>query len=428
MKKPSDLLVIFLLFTGLMLTGIDRSNISVAAPAMMADLGFNAGTMGIVFSSFFWTYLVFNLPSGFLADRYGPKIVYGSAAVLWAVTTCFTGTARSLASLVACRFSLGVGEAAVFPVSSKIVNERFLPEMRGTVTGIYMAGYRLGMAITPVAVAYIIQRWGWRISFYVTAAITLAWVILWFLTFPKLTAFEKESASQRKKMTWVSLRRLLTNRNTISIIIIKFLSDYLVYMIISWLPAYLFMERHFTIVKMGIYASLPWIAGMVALPLVGMISDSLIKAGKSKTFARKVPLVVSQLLASTIVLTPWVESPMVAIAILVFVVTAESAVSGVLWVVPTELAPAGEAGTLGGIMNTAGSIAGVLSPIITGFIVMATGSFTMAFVVAGVAIVLSALFVIFLLGELKPIDLKETPPSPAPAGHAGGSSAATGLR
>jgi ACS family glucarate transporter-like MFS transporter len=388
------------------MTGIDRTNISVAAPVMMKELDFNAGVMGIVFSSFFWAYLLFNIPSGILADRFGPKIVYGIAAALWSVATTITGAAHSLFLLVACRFGLGIGEAVVFPISSKVVSEQFLPAQRGTVTGIYMAGYRLGMAITPIFSAWIITQWGWQTCFYFCGAVSFVWVALWVFTYPSMKE-NVPSAAPKKKFSWAVTKTLLSNRNTLAIIIIKFLSDYLVYMIITWLPGYLYMERKFTIVKMGIYASLPWIAGMIALPLVGMISDNLIKSGKTKTFARKVPLVISQLLASMIIFTPWIASPTIAVWLLIFVVTVESAVSGVLWTIPPEIAPSGEAGTLGGIMNTAGSLAGILSPIITGYIVVYTGSFTAAFIVAAACIALSAFFVTFFLGEIKPMDIEK---------------------
>jgi ACS family glucarate transporter-like MFS transporter len=167
------------------------------------------------------------------------------------------------------------------------------------------------------------------------------------------------------------------------------------------MPGYLVMERHFTILKMGIYASLPWLVGMIVPPFIGMFSDFLIVRGKSKTYARKLPLVLCQVLAASIVLLNWISSPMIVVWLLVFVVALECSFSAMLWTVPTELARTGEAATLGGIMNTAGSLAGILSPMITGFIVVATGSFTVAFIIAGAANILSAVFTLFLLGRIE---------------------------
>ena len=155
------------------------------------------------------------------------------------------------------------------------------------------------------------------------------------------------------------------------------------YLIVAWMPGYLVMERKFTILKMGIYASLPWLVGMIVPPLIGMFSDYLIVRGHSKTFARKLPLVLCQVFAASIVILNWISSATIVVGVLVFVVALECSFSAMLWTVPPELARAGEAATLAGIMNTAGSPRRYLSPMITGFLVMATGSFTIAFIVAG---------------------------------------------
>jgi cyanate permease len=145
-------------------------------------------------------------------------------------------------------------------------------------------------------------------------------------------------------------------------------------------------------------------AGMIVPPLIGMFSDYLIVRGKSKTFARKLPLVLCQVFAASIVMLNWISSPSVVVWMLIFVVALECAFSAMLWTVPPELARTGEAATLAGIMNTAGSLAGILSPMITGFLVVATGSFTAAFIVAAGANILSAVFTVFLLGRIETDD------------------------
>lgn len=155
------------------------------------------------------------------------------------------------------------------------------------------------------------------------------------------------------------------------------------------------------LMKMGIYASLPWIAGFLAQPLVGMLSDWMVRRGVSRTVARKLPIIICQLLAGCVIMTGYVESAMTAIWLVVIGVAAESGSTVVLWTIPAELAKGEESATLGGIMNTAGALAGILSPIVTGMIVASTKSFNSAFVIAGVGIVLAALCVIFLLGKIQ---------------------------
>ena len=334
-----------------------------------------------------------------LADRYGPKKTYAIASAIWSVATMATGGVSAFMALITCRLGLGVGEAAVFPINAKVANEYFPANRRATVMATSMAGYRLGLAVCPVIIAAILVRWGWRASFYLSGVASLAWVLMWVLTFPKATGAGSRAIG--KKMDRAVVSRLLSRRNTIAIVIIKFFCDYMAYLIVAWMPGYLVMERKFTILKMGIYASLPWLVGMFVPPILGILSDYLLAKGHSKTFARKLPLVLCQVFAASIVALNWMSSQLGVVALLVFVVALECSFSALLWTVPPEIARSGEAATLAGIMNTAGSLAGILSPMITGFLVVATGSFTVAFIVAGVANILSALFTLFFLGRIE---------------------------
>jgi ACS family glucarate transporter-like MFS transporter len=398
MGSFSRLWVVFLLFSGMLIFGIDRGNISVASTTMMKDLHINAAVMGIIFSSFFWSYMFCNIPAGMLADRFGPKKVYAIASFLWSVATIFTGVVSSFVALISCRLGLGVGESAVFPINAKVANEYFPAERRGTVMATAMAGYRLGLAACPMIIAAILVRWGWRMSFYLSGIASLVWVILWLLTFPTQKV---KAGVTPKKMDRAVVLRLLSKRNTAAIVVIKFFCDYMAYLIVAWMPGYLVMERKFTILKMGVYASLPWIVGMIVPPFIGMFSDYLVARGHSKTFARKLPLVLCQVFAASIVTLNWISSVTIVVWLLIFVVALECSFSAMLWTVPPELARTGEAATLAGIMNTAGSLAGILSPMITGFLVVATGSFTVAFIVAGAANILSAVFTLFFLGRIE---------------------------
>lgn len=127
------------------------------------------------------------------------------------------------------------------------------------------------MAAAPVFTAWILVKWGWEMSFYLTGIISLIWVVLWLATYPKRDKQEVAVKTEAKKFDWQIMKRLLSKRETLAITVIKFLQDYLFYLFVTWLPGYLVMQRHFTIMKMGIYASLPWIVGMVSQPLVGML-------------------------------------------------------------------------------------------------------------------------------------------------------------
>ena len=188
----------------------------------------------------------------------------------------------------------------------------------------------------------------------------------------------------------------------------KFCGDYLYYMFLTWVPSYLVMERGFSILKMGIYASLPFFTAFLVQPLAGYASDWLLRRGASLTVARKGVLVFAQLCASTIMIVGFVDDPMIAVAILTLNVAAGSTIGGMMFTLATEVSPPGMTGTVVGSMNTVGAVAGILAPSITGFIVQATGSFQLALGVSGILLLFAAFAVLVIVPAIKPMDLNQS--------------------
>ncbi len=306
MRKPSSpWWIVFLLFSGTFINAIDRASLSSAVPKVMEELGLDEAKMGIALSAFFWFYLVANIPAGQMADAFGAKPVLGWAAGLWSICSALTGRAASFLSLIMARVGVGVGEAASFPVNAKIVNNSFDPRQRGLAVAFYTSGLRLGFAVTPVLMALLIHHWGWRAAFYVTGAASLGWVALWCLTYvPK-----PQAGTAAAK---IPALKLLRNRTAIGLVLCKFFQDYLFYLFVTWLPGYLVLSRGFSILKMGWYASLPWIAGCMAQPLAGWVSDQLIRRGASVTFSRKSVVIVMQILAASVIAAGFVKDAMTA--------------------------------------------------------------------------------------------------------------------
>jgi len=395
--------MVFLLAVNMAIAGLDRGNLAVANPIIMKELHINPEQMGMVLSAFFWAYALSNIPGGMLIDRFGTKRVYAVAGVIWTVATFLTGFVNSLYALILCRLLLGLSEGVLIPTASKINNENFAADQRGTVTGLYMGGLRVGLIVTPIAVAWIISQWGWTAGFIFSGIVSLIGLLLWYFTFPKnIEANEKQVAlSSGQKYDWAAAKGLLKDRNALGAIGIKYFDDVMAQMLVSWLPGYLVMERGFTLMKMGIYASLPWIASLLGMSLIGIFSDYLIKKGKSRTFARKVPLVTCQLLALTIVFTPWIESGDMAVWLLIFVMGCQGGMQAVTTTLPSDIAARGAGGLLGGMVNTATSFAGITGTLLTGFLVKATGSFAAAFVMAAISIFIAMIFTIFVMGEIK---------------------------
>jgi ACS family glucarate transporter-like MFS transporter len=396
--------VIFLLLTGTFINAIDRASLSTAAPNIMADLRLDPAMMGIALSAFFWSYIILNIPAGGLADRFGAKRTLGWAAALWSLASAFTGVASRALHVVLARLGVGAGEAASFPVNARIVTNRFPPEQRGIAVGFYTAGLRLGFALTPVLMAALISTSSWRFAFYLTGLGSLLWVILWYFTYHE-TQTEPKAARAVSGIPW---KQLLANRTALGLVLCKFFQDYLFYLFVTWLPAYLIMDRGFTLMKMGWCASLPWIAGAFAQPLMGWLSDKLIRRGVSVTVSRKTTIITMQLLAAGVVITGS-DAPdaMTAVWLLTLAVACESASTSILWAACTDVAPPAAAGSFAGVMNTAGALAGILAPVVTGFFVQVTGSFEQALLIGSCMVVLAAFSIWFIVGELKPIPLRQ---------------------
>jgi len=404
-SKSYRIKLVLLLFSAMFIMGIARSGLGVAAPAIMKDFNIDTGTMGIVLSSFFVTYTLFSLPAGTLADKIGSKLVLGWSVVIWSLANAATGVVSGLTLLIATRLGVGVGEAAVFPVSTKVAADNIPAHQRATAIGWYQAGARLGYAATPIIMGFLIAQYNWRMAFIITGLGSLLWCALWYYWYRENSiSGQTGSNTVKPKIPWL---QLLTNRCALGLFVVKFCGDYLYYMFLTWVPTYLVMERGFSFLKMGIYASLPFFVAFITQPMAGYLSDWLIKKGFSNTVARKGVLVGSQICAATIIAVGFVDDPMIAVAILTLNIAAGSTIGGMMFTIAAEVSPAGMTGTVTGSMNTVGAIAGILAPTITGFIVKITGTFQLALVVSGCLLVLAACTVLFVIPAIKPIDLKK---------------------
>lgn len=406
--KTYRIKLIMVLFVCMVIMGLDRSSVSVAAPIMMEELGIAPSQMGLLLSAFFWTYTLCNIPAGRLADRFGAKKVLAGAAAIWSIASALTGCMSNLIGLMAARMGVGVGEAGVFPTMAKIAAEQFPGRERATATGCYLAGARLGYALTPVVIGFLIAQFNWRLAFIITGVGSLLFCMFWFFWYDEqkgrvfAKSVDAEIELEKQIVPWL---KLLTNRNILGLFVAKFGANYLYFMFLTWIPSYLVMERGFSILEMGVYASLSFVVAFITQPLTGFVSDFIIRRGFSKTLARKGVLVIAQALSATIIAVAFVDDPMIAILILTVNIAAASTIGGMMQTMASEIAPFGMAATVTGAMNTVGAIAGVLAPTLTGIIVEMTGSFQMALLVAGGLIVLAAVIILFVIQKIEPIRL-----------------------
>jgi len=188
--------MVVLLFLGTSIVYIDRANLSAAIPQMQNEFGFSSTQVGLILSGFFWTYAVFQLISGWFVDKVGVRVAYTWAAVLWSIFTAMTALGRGFASLFALRLLLGIGESPAYPCNAKAVREWMPKVERGTATGIFDSGSRVGTALSLPIVVALIALVGWRGSFVVTGVLGVIWAVVWWFFYRRPQQHSRVSAEE----------------------------------------------------------------------------------------------------------------------------------------------------------------------------------------------------------------------------------------
>jgi sugar phosphate permease len=399
--------ILFLISLMYLVTYVDRVNISAAAPMIMKEYHFSKITMGIIFSSFVWAYAIFQVPGGWMGDRFGPHKVLGSIVAYWSLMTALTARAVGVASFTVIRFLFGIGEAGAFPTATRAMQLWHPREERGFAQGITHSASRFGAAIAPPISVSLMLAYGWRSIFYVFGLVGLAWSVLWFLSYRNMPEEHKlvsqgelayirgtdENGNtkqlQLKKRPTVPWGTLLRSPNMWAIMCAYFTYLYSLWIFLTWLPSYLVEYRHFTLIKMGYFASMPLFAGVIGDTVGGWATDYLmVKTGKTN-FSRRVVAVTGMLGCVTfIVPAALTHNPYTAIYCLTGAMFFLECTIGPAWAVPMDVG--GEySGTVSGMMNMAGNIGGALSPLVFGILVQ-SGSWIAPFIVAAVLLVFGA--------------------------------------
>ena len=393
--------IVGLLFTASLINYFDRATISFALPLISKELHLDPSTKGVLLSAFFWSYALMQIPMGIVADRVNLRWLYAGAFALWSVSQGLIGFASGLSGLIAFRVLLGIGEAIYLPGGSKIVSLLFRPSERGLPCGLFDFGTRTGLVIEAVLVPRMLTHYGWRTTFAIVGFTALLWLVPWLIITPKRlqgnatgTAASSRPGFQR---TFVSL---VTNRNLLGICLGFFCFDYYWYFLVNWLPDYLVTSRGLTILKAGFYAALPYLVFGVSEPIGGWIADRLVGAGWSETRARKGIVTIAFLTGLLLIPAARVDTPGVAVALIIGGCLVGLA-TGNLLVILQSCAPHTEVGLWTGVYNFVGNIAGILSPLITGYLIEKTGSYTPPFVLAAALIAVGPLAFWFIVGELK---------------------------
>lgn len=398
--------VLWLTVAAYMITYMDRVVISTAAPSIQEEFGFTEITMGWIFGIFQLAYALFQIPGGWLGDRFGPRRALSGIVVWWSAFTALTAMTWSAGSMLVCRFLFGMGEAGAFPIATRSLSRWMLPSERGWAQGVTHAGARLGAAITPVGVVFLILHYGWRAPFFVFALVGLGWAALWFWFYRDRPAehrsvneAEREliagalgavaTSTQKVAVPW---RRILSSRLMWTLAAMYFCYAYSIGLFLTWFPKYLHTARNFELTQMGLYASIPLMAGVLGDIAGGWTSDHLLKRSGNLKMARRLVAMTGFLLAAvTIPLAVMSSDPLVSVGWFALAVFGLELTVGVSWAVTLDIG-GNFAGSVSAVMNTFGNIGGAIASFATGYIVTYTGYDTAFFLPAILCLVAALLF------------------------------------
>jgi MFS family permease len=392
--------IVWLLFAASLINYFDRATISFALPLISKDLNLGPEAKGVLLSAFFWSYTLLQIPMGRLADRTNLRWVYAGTFVLWSLAQGLTGFAGSLAMLIFFRVILGIGEAIYLVGGTKVVSLFFSLRERGLPCGLFDAGTRTGLVLEGLIIGWMLQTYGWRKTFAAVGFLALVWLVPWFMATPaQMRPSSSDRAQPRQRLIWNDISALLRSRDLLGVLLGFFCFDYFWYLLLTWLPSYLVEVRQLTVMKAGIYSSLPFCVFGVCQPLGGWLADHLIRRGWDPARTRKGIISAAFLSGLLIIPAAHATTPNAAVILIMSACLVGLSTANQL-VLLQSCTPPEQVGLAVGVYNFVGNVAGILAPIVTGFVIKLTGSYTPAFVLAAVMLASSVLSYWFIVGPL----------------------------
>jgi sugar phosphate permease len=419
-EKPTRIRrwVLFVVCLFYLITYLDRVNIAVAAPLMMKDFNLNKLEWGLVISVFSWSYASLQIPVGILGDKFGARKVLAGIVTFWSLMTAATALAWNYASLIAIRMLFGAGEAGAFPTATRAFSHWMPATERGFAQGLTHAFARFGGAITPLIVAFMMAQWGWKFVFCSFGAIGLVWTAVWYYWYRDKPSEYKErwggineaeielinSGKSDKPKPKLPFKTLLKSPNMWFLCLSYTTYCYSIWVFLTWLPAYLVEARGFGIIKMGIFASLPLLAGTIGDTLGGWLSDKIWQRTGRGKFSRRVVAMSGMLVAAAFMIPgALTDAPYMAVFYLGCSLFGLEMAVGVYWAVCLDVGH-DYAGTVSGLMNSIGNIGSALSPLIFGAILQFTGSWVYPFLVDSGILIIGSLLWLKIHPELSLVD------------------------
>jgi MFS family permease len=380
-------MVLLLLCLMYLILYVDRVNISTAAPLIKADLNLSNAELGLAFSAFAYPYAFFQLVGGWLGDRFGARATLGICGLIVCAATIATGFVGGLASLFAARLALGIGEGATFPTATRAMAVWTPADRWGFAQGITHSFARIGNALTPPLIAALVVVSSWRASFVALGAVSLVWVLVWIWFFrdeparhPAFSPEERAAIAARGRrpqappVPWLQLfGRMLP------VTAVDFCYGWTLWLFLSWIPSFFYQNYHQDLQHTALYSAGVFAAGVIGDTVGGVISDWILRRSGDRGAARR-NVIVAGMLGGFVFLLPvmLVDDLTTATISLSLAFFCVELIVAPIWSVPMDIAPH-YSGSASGMMNFGFGTAGIISPVVFGFLVDTTGSWTLPF-------------------------------------------------
>lgn len=400
--------VALLIFTAVIINYMDRIALSVASKPIVAEFGFSPIEMGYLFSGFLWTYVVCLIPVGLLVERIGAKRMVGGGIAIWSAATGLTAMTTGFGSILAARLVMGASEASTFPACGRIIRDWFPEKERGLVTTLFNGGSSAGPAIGALVTAALVSVAGWRTSFVFLGILGFVWLAAWWYWYDRPDTARWLSQAERRKIVGErngdratssvddpvpsSLRYLLSQTSIWGLVITQACLVYTAYLFLTWLPSFLQSTHELSTMDTGYLTAIPYLLTMVLGLTIAWVSDrslssAAIQAGKRRNF-----IAAMAMLSLLILLAPGVSNLWELLAVLTLVLTGSTTGAGLNFTLASDLLRnPRDVSRVIAITALGGNLFGLIAPIVTGYVVAATGGYAGAFQVAAVLLIFGAI-------------------------------------
>jgi ACS family hexuronate transporter-like MFS transporter len=407
--------IVALLFFATTINYIDRQVIGILKPFVADELGWSESGYGYIVTAFQIAYAIGLLTTGRILDKFGTRIGYLWAIVVWSIAGMAHAAARGVISFAAARFALGLGESANFPAAVKSVAEWFPKKERAFATGLFNSGSTVGAITAPLIVSRISITLGWRWSFIITGALGFAWIIFWLAYYhvpgkhPAVSKEElsyinqdDENAGPGIKITWI---QLIGYRQTIAICSTRFISDWVWWFFLFWIPDFLSKTHAININEVVLPLIVIYAVSSAGGIGGGWISSKFIKMGKGIDFARKTTILFCAIIVLPIMLVSQIQDLWLSVLLISLAAAGHQGWASNIFTIVSDIYPKHAVGSMVGMSGFAGAVGGALSASFVGLILEITGSYFTIFILAASVYLVNWVILRIFIKEIKPLEI-----------------------